>query len=85
METTFIVLILVGIVLLGLSAGFLLAISIGIRRQDRRGGYRSLRDEELDSTLGNTGRYICGLRFRERRPAAAPFTAPSEDRAPTAA
>ncbi|WP_017605679.1 hypothetical protein [Nocardiopsis alkaliphila] len=79
METTFIALTFIGLLLLGLVVGFFLAISIGIRRQDNRGRYRSLRDEENDSALSHTGRYVCGLRFRDDTAKAA------QDRAPTTA
>ncbi|SIO84261.1 hypothetical protein [Nocardiopsis sp. JB363] len=84
METTFIVLTFVGLILLGLAVGFFLAISIGIRRQDSRGRYRSLRDDDNDSALSYTGRVVCGLRFRDE---ATTGTAnlPTQDRTPTAA
>ena len=78
MEITFIVLTFVGLILLGLAVGFLLAISIGIRRQDNRGRYRSLRDKGHDSALSHTGRYVCGLRFPSD-------AASAQDRTPTTA
>ncbi|WP_116245903.1 hypothetical protein [Nocardiopsis sp. FIRDI 009] len=53
----------VGLVLLGLAAGFLLAISIGIRRQDRRRGFRSLREEDDNNVLSRAGSLVVGLRF----------------------
>lgn len=58
-----ILVILLGLLLLGLSAGFLLAISFGIRRQDRRGSYRSLRDKDDESALSRTGSRVVGLHF----------------------
>ncbi|MFI6576972.1 hypothetical protein ACIBFB_14325 [Nocardiopsis sp. NPDC050513] len=57
------VITLAGVVLLGLAAGFFLAVSIGIRRQDRRGSYRSLRDDDDRSALSRTGSLVVGLRF----------------------
>ncbi|WP_435111436.1 hypothetical protein [Nocardiopsis synnemataformans] len=76
-----IVIALVGVVLLGLAAGFFLAVSIGIRRQDRRGTYRSLRRDDGGTPLSRTGSLVVGLRFRDgEHPAAAPST----DRTPTA-
>ncbi|MFE3461935.1 hypothetical protein ACFXKD_30705 [Nocardiopsis aegyptia] len=53
----------IGLVLLGLAAGFFLAISIGIRRQDNRGRYRSLREEDDNSALSRTGSLVVGLHF----------------------
>ncbi|WP_304453480.1 hypothetical protein [Nocardiopsis sp. YSL2] len=53
----------IGLVLLGLAAGFFLAISIGIRRQDNSGRYRSLREEDDNSALSRTGSLVVGLRF----------------------
>lgn len=79
METTFLALTFIGLILLGLVVGFFLAISIGIRRQDNRGRYRSLRDEENDSALSHTGRYVCGLHFRGGTAEA------TQDRTPTTA
>ena len=72
---------LVGIVLLGLALGFFLAVSIGIRRRDSRGTYRSLRDDETSTSLSRTGNLVVGLRFPGgERPAASP----PQDRTPTA-
>ncbi|MBR8744979.1 hypothetical protein [Nocardiopsis sp. MG754419] len=84
METTFIALTLIGLVLLGLAVGFFLAISIGIRRQDSRGRYRSLRDDDDDSALSHTGRYVCGLRFRADETDPETDALPTDDRTPTA-
>lgn len=71
---------IVGVVLLGLAAGFFLAVSIGIRRQDHRGAYRSLRQDDGGSALSRTGSLVVGLRFRDTEEA----SAPSGERAPTA-
>lgn len=75
-----IVIALVGVVLLGLAAGFFLAVSIGIRRQDRRGTYRSLRRDDEGTPLSRTGSLVVGLRFRDGEHPAAP----SSGRTPTA-
>ncbi|MFL1379225.1 hypothetical protein [Nocardiopsis protaetiae] len=89
--------IAVGGLLLALAAGFFLAISIGIRRQDGRGGYRSLREEDDNSALSRTGSMVVGLHFANPtpRPGAtrtaargtarvpAPRPAPERDRTPT--
>ena len=72
---------LVGIVLLGLALGFFLAVSIGIRRRDSRGTYRSLRDDETSTPLSRTGNLVVGLRFPG---GARPADAPSQDHTPTA-
>ncbi|MFD6096325.1 hypothetical protein ACFVWN_08125 [Nocardiopsis flavescens] len=83
------VIIAVGGLLLALAAGFFLAISIGIRRQDGRGGYRSLREEDDNSALSRTGSLIVGLHFTNASPRGAaarvpaPRTAPERDRTPT--
>ncbi|MDE3721754.1 hypothetical protein PWG71_10170 [Nocardiopsis sp. N85] len=77
---------LVGVVLLAVAAGFLLAISIGIRRQDNRGSYRSLREEDDNSALSRTGSLVVGLRFANtapRRRVTAPPPATGRDRTPT--
>ncbi|WP_067969982.1 hypothetical protein [Nocardiopsis trehalosi] len=58
-----ILLVVAGLLLLGLAVGFLLAVSIGIRQRDRRGGYRSLRDG-TDSALSLSGRRLLNLTFR---------------------
>ncbi|WP_017571853.1 hypothetical protein [Nocardiopsis halotolerans] len=74
---------LVGVVLLGLAAGFFLAVSIGIRRQDRKGTYRSLREGDESTPLSRTGSLVVGLRFRaedrsgEDRPDGTPDRTPS--------
>lgn len=85
METTFIVLTLVGLILLGLAVGFFLAVSIGIRRQDSRGSYRSLRDDDNDSALSHTSRFVCGLHFRDDETIDDTAPLPAQDRTPTAA
>jgi hypothetical protein len=83
------VIIAVGGLLLALAAGFFLAVSIGIRRQDGRGGYRSLREEDDNSALSRTGSMIVGLHFanptrRENTARVpAPRPAPERDRTPT--
>ncbi|WP_306369221.1 hypothetical protein [Nocardiopsis sp. CC223A] len=83
------VIIAVGGLLLALAAGFFLAVSIGIRRQDRRGGYRSLREEDDNSALSRTGSLIVGLHFANPTPredlarVPAPRSAPEQDRTPT--
>ncbi|GAB3487169.1 hypothetical protein [Nocardiopsis coralliicola] len=59
------------LVLAGLAFGFLLAVSIGIRRSDRRGGYRSLRDDSDTGRLALSGQRVCGLGFRDADPALA--------------
>ncbi|OOC56853.1 MULTISPECIES: hypothetical protein [Nocardiopsis] len=69
---------LVGVVLLGLATGFFLAVSIGIRRRDSRGTYRSLRDDEESTPLSRTGSLVVGLRFRDGG-----HTAPDPDHAPS--
>ncbi len=79
MITTFDILMLVGLVLMGLAAGFFLAVSIGIRRRDSRGSYRSLRKDGDDSALSRTGRGLVGLRFREDQ-----SEVPIQGRTPTA-
>jgi len=76
-----IVIMLVGVVLLGLAVGFLLAVSIGIRRQDSRGSYRSLREEDDTTALSRTGSLVVGLRFPNGKPAE---PSPSQNRTPTA-
>ncbi|WP_159941786.1 MULTISPECIES: hypothetical protein [unclassified Nocardiopsis] len=68
---------LVGVVLLGLAAGFFLAVCIGIRRQDDRGTYRSLRGGQGSTPLSRTGSLVVGLRFPGKG-------AGSRDRTPTA-
>ncbi|MFY7068645.1 hypothetical protein ACOQFV_22550 [Nocardiopsis changdeensis] len=83
------VIIAVGGLLLALAAGFFLAVSIGIRRQDGKGGYRSLREEDDNSALSRTGSLIVGLHFanpaqRGNTPRVpAPRPAPERDRTPT--
>ena len=85
MITTFDILMLAGLVLMGLAAGFFLAVSIGIRRQDNRGSYRSLRQEDDDSALSRTGRGLVGLRFREdQRGLSVQSELPVQSRTPTA-
>ncbi|MGW5879187.1 hypothetical protein ACWFMI_21835 [Nocardiopsis terrae] len=79
METTFVILSFAGLVLMGLATGFFLTVSIGIRRRDSRGSYRSLRRGGNDSALDRSGRAVCGLRFREDR-----SELPDQSRTPTA-
>ncbi|WP_017576704.1 hypothetical protein [Nocardiopsis kunsanensis] len=52
-----------GLVLMVLSAGFFLAVSFGIQRQDRFSGYRALRDEDEHSRLSRTGSRVVGLGY----------------------
>jgi hypothetical protein len=72
----------IGLVLLGLAAGFFLAISIGIRRQDNRGRYRSLRDEDDNSALSRTGSLVVGLHFANGAAAERHDTAPRPTQRP---
>lgn len=85
MEPAFIALTFVGLLLLGLAVGFFLAVSIGIRRQDSRGSYRSLRDDDNDSALSHTSRFVCGLHFRGDEITDDTTSLPAQDRTPTAA
>lgn len=59
----FVLIAVTGLVLMGLSAGFFLAVSIGIQRQDRSSGYRALRDEDEHSRLSRTGSRVVGLGY----------------------
>lgn len=59
----FVLIAVTGLVLMGLSAGFFLAVSIGIQRQDRFSGYRALRDEDEHSRLSRTGSRVVGLGY----------------------
>ncbi len=79
MQIAFALLILAGLLLLGLATGFLLAVSIGIRRQDRNGTYRSLRQDGNHSALSRSSRAVVGLRFRDDR-----RELPDSGRTPTA-
>lgn len=59
----FVLIAVTGLVLMGLSAGFFLAVSIGIQRQDRSSGYRALRDDDEHSRLSRTGSRVVGLGY----------------------
>lgn len=59
----FVLIAVAGLVLMGLSTGFFLAVSIGIQRQDRFSGYRALRDEDEHSRLSRTGSRVVGLKY----------------------
>lgn len=59
----FVLIAVTGLVLMGLAAGFFLAVSIGIQRQDRFSGYRALRDEDEHSRLSRTGSRVVGLGY----------------------
>lgn len=59
-----IMVVISGLVLLGLAFGFLVAVSIGMKREDRRGGYRSLRDDSESGPLSHSGRMLVNLNFR---------------------
>ncbi|PWV52992.1 MULTISPECIES: hypothetical protein [Nocardiopsis] len=78
-QIAFVILILAGLLLLGLATGFLLAVSIGIRRADRNRTYRSLRRNGNDSALSRSSRAVVGLRFRDDR-----GELPDRGRTPTA-
>ncbi|MDA2808807.1 hypothetical protein [Nocardiopsis suaedae] len=60
-----VLLLVAGLVVTGLALGFLLAVSLGIRSRDRKGGYRSLRDESEGGPLSASGRRVVGLAFRD--------------------
>lgn len=75
---------LAGVVLLGLATGFFLAISIGIRRQDRKGTYRSLREGDESTPLSRTGSLVVGLRFRDEGRSGGDWSDGAPDRTPTA-
>ncbi|WP_017542043.1 hypothetical protein [Nocardiopsis halophila] len=66
-----VLLVVAGLVVTGLALGFLLAVSLGIRSRDRKGGYRSLRDDPEQGPLSASGRRVVGLAFRDgARPSA---------------
>lgn len=78
--------LVLGLVLFGAAAGFLLAVSFGICLQDYRGSYGSLRDRNSGTALSRTGNRLVNLR------SSAPRGAPQEpdqdqdqDRSPTPA
>jgi hypothetical protein len=76
--------LVLGLVLFGAAAGFLLAVSFGICLQDYRGSYGSLRDRDSGTALSRTGNRLVNLR------SSAPRGAPQEpdqdqDRSPTPA
>lgn len=60
-----IMVVITGLVLLGLAFGFLVAVSIGMKREDRRGGYRGLRDSSESGALSHSGRMLVNLNFRD--------------------
>ncbi|QVQ51432.1 hypothetical protein J4H86_21925 [Spiractinospora alimapuensis] len=57
-------LILLGLVFLGVALGFVVAVSLGIRGEDRTGRYRSLRNRERLGPLARVGRRLVGLSIR---------------------
>ncbi|MDA2811275.1 hypothetical protein O4J56_11590 [Nocardiopsis sp. RSe5-2] len=69
-----VLLLVAGLVVTGLALGFMLAVSLGIRSRDRKGGYRSLRDDPDGGPLSASGRRVVGLAFRDapRTPAHTP-------------
>lgn len=56
-----IAILILGLVLFGVAAGFFLAVSFGICIQDYRGTYGSLRDRSNDTALSRTGNRIVNL------------------------
>ncbi|MEU3016527.1 hypothetical protein ABZ635_03920 [Nocardiopsis sp. NPDC007018] len=80
MNIAFVILILAALFLTALAVGFLLAVSIGIRRADRGGTYRSLRRSDDDNALTRSSRAVVGLRFRGQGPG----DLPDRGRTPTA-
>lgn len=60
-----VLLLVAGLVATGLALGFMLAVSLGIRSRDRKGGYRSLRDDSDSGPLAASGRRVVGLAFRD--------------------
>ncbi|PSK87355.1 hypothetical protein CLV63_13210 [Murinocardiopsis flavida] len=59
-----IMVVITGLILLGLAFGFLTAVSIGMKREDRRGGYRGLRHSSESGALSHSGRMLVNLNFR---------------------
>ncbi|MBB4929761.1 hypothetical protein F4561_000581 [Lipingzhangella halophila] len=58
-----ILVITTGSALLVTALGFLVAVSIRIKLDDRRRAYRSLRYEDRGGKLSNSGRRLSGLSF----------------------
>ncbi len=54
-----------GLTLLVTALGYLIAISIRIKLDDRRRAYRSLRHDDGGGTLSNSGRRLVDLQFPE--------------------
>lgn len=59
-----ILLVLMGLVLLGAALGFVAAVSLGMRREDETGEYRSLRNGARLNPLAKAGRRMVGLSIR---------------------
>ncbi|GAA3741932.1 hypothetical protein [Salinactinospora qingdaonensis] len=55
-----------GLILMVVAVGYLTAVSIGIKRDDRRVGYRALRDGSESGPLSTSGRRLVNLSFRVR-------------------
>ncbi|WP_046468941.1 hypothetical protein [Allosalinactinospora lopnorensis] len=73
-----ILVIISGLVLLVTALGFLVAVSVRIKLDDRRRAYRSLRNDEDGGTLSNSGRRLVDLNFPEQ-PAIPDPREPRED------
>lgn len=54
-----------GVALLGLAVGFLVAVSLGSKRADHPSGYRSWRDRSHSGPLERTARSIMGVTIRD--------------------
>lgn len=67
-----------GLALLVTALGFLVAVSIRIKLDDRRRPFRSLRNDDGGSTLSNSGRRLSGLNFPDHPAVPAPRE-PGED------
>ncbi|WP_393916574.1 hypothetical protein [Halostreptopolyspora alba] len=61
-----------GLALLVTALGFLVAVSIRIKLDDRRRAYRSLRNDDSGGTLSNSGRRLSGLNFPDHPAIPAP-------------
>src|SRR5699024_3461727 len=83
-EVTMIGMLVLGLVLFGAAAGFLLAVSFGICLQDYRGSYGSLRDRDSGTALSRTGNRLVNLRS-SAPPGAPQEPAQDQDRSPTPA
>ncbi|GAA3723335.1 hypothetical protein HDA32_000709 [Spinactinospora alkalitolerans] len=58
------ILLVVALVGFGIAAGFYGAVIIGMKKEDRKRGYHSLRDESESDGLSGAGRRVVGLHFR---------------------